>query len=316
MANRTITAMFSTRAEADRAAGALRSDLGLAPASVSVLAGDSNGTATSSTQTQSYEDRGFWSSLKNLFVPDEDRYAYAEGLSRGNFLVSASLDDAMATRAMDILEQHGAVDLDAHEQSWKQSGWQGHPGATTGATAGGVAAATPGSTKPTMTTADSDMAMTGRATAGTIAAGGDQTIQLAEETLRVGKRDVSHGSVRVRSYIVETPVSEQVTLRDEHVSVEHRAVDRAVTAADADPFRERTIEATETDEEAVVGKDVRIREELVLHKDVEQRTETVTDKVRRTEVEVEGDNAAARTTGTTAANVAATPATEPTRKPV
>ncbi len=303
--------MFSTRAEADRAADALRSDLNLSASTVNVVAGENTGAATGTTQTQSYEDRGFWSSLKNLFVPDEDRYAYAEGLSRGNFLVTASLDDAMASRAMDILEHHGAVDLDAQEHSWRQSGWQGYTGVAAGGVAGTMATST--AAKPTMTTATSDTAMAGRAT-GATGATGDQSIQLAEEQLRVGKRDVSHGRVRIRSYVVETPVSEQVTLRDEHVSVDRRAVDRPVTGTDADIFRERTIEATETDEEAVIAKDVRIREEVVLRKDVEQRTETVTDKVRRTEIEVEGDHSAARTATTT--DTTAVPGTEPVRKPI
>ena len=41
----------------------------------------------------------------------------------------------------------------------------------------------------------------------------------------MGKREVSGGRVRVRSYVVETPVQEQVNLRQEHVSVERRPVD-------------------------------------------------------------------------------------------
>jgi hypothetical protein len=45
-----------------------------------------------------------------------------------------------------------------------------------------------------------------------------------EEELRVGKRDVSHGRVRVRSYVVETPVSEDVSLREENVTVQRRSV--------------------------------------------------------------------------------------------
>ena len=333
MANQTITAMFPTRAEADRAAEALRTDLKLAPGAVSVLSDEASGstgvtTTDAGVQSGSYEDRGFWSSLKNLFVPDEDRYAYAEGLSRGNFLVSASVDATIATHAMDILEQHGAVDLDAQERTWKESGWQSHAGGTYAADGGIVPPAPipPAETKPMMSTASNDMAMAGRVPAdGTamtditttpqaamttstgVSHAGDQVIPLVEETLTVGKRDVSHGRVRVRSYVVETPVSEQVTLRDEHVSIERRPVDRAVTAADADVFRERSIEATQTDEEAVVAKNVRVREEVVLHKDVEERTETITDKVRHTEVEIDGDHAS---TGTTK------PSADPLRKPI
>ena len=54
-------------------------------------------------------------------------------------------------------------------------------------------------------------------------------------------------------------------------------------------FRERTIEAEERAEEAVVAKEARVHEELVLKKDVDQRTQTVSDKVRRTEVEIEDE---------------------------
>jgi len=94
----------------------------------------------------------------------------------------------------------------------------------------------------------------------------------------------TEGRVRIRSYVVETPVSEIVQIRYERVDVERRPVDRPRTSADADPFREREIEATETCEEVVVSKDARVREELVMHKSVHDRDETVSDTVRRTEV--------------------------------
>jgi stress response protein YsnF len=54
-------------------------------------------------------------------------------------------------------------------------------------------------------------------------------------------------------------------------------------------FQDRTIEATETSEEAVIAKEARVTEEVVISKDTEQRTETVHDTVRRTEVEVDRD---------------------------
>ena len=43
-------------------------------------------------------------------------------------------------------------------------------------------------------------------------------------------------------------------------------------------------------EEAVVDKTARVREEVAVGKTVEERTETIRDKVRRTEVEVEGED--------------------------
>ena len=64
-------------------------------------------------------------------------------------------------------------------------------------------------------------------------------------------------------------------------------------------FQDRTIEVEEKSEEAVISKDARVKEELVVKKDVEQRTETVSDTVRRTEVEVEDDRGRTAGTGTT-----------------
>ena len=117
--------------------------------------------------------------------------------------------------------------------------------------------------------------------------GREETITTAEEEIKVGKREVSQGGKRIRTYVSETPVEKEVTLRDETVKVERHDVDRAVSDADGDLFQERTIEMTETNEEAVVSKEARITGEVVVEKDVTEHTETVKDTVRRTEVEVE-----------------------------
>ena len=124
----------------------------------------------------------------------------------------------------------------------------------------------------------------------------DDVIQAAEEELRVGKREVGGGSVRVRSYVTERPVEEQVELRQERVTIERRPVDREVAPGDA-AFQERTIEAVERGEEAVVSKTARVTEEIGLRKDVERETETVRDTVRKQEVEVEDDRGTRKATG-------------------
>jgi uncharacterized protein (TIGR02271 family) len=133
------------------------------------------------------------------------------------------------------------------------------------------------------------------ATDRTTRAGSDteQVIPVTEEQLHVGKRAVERGGVRVHTRIVETPVEEQVRLRDETVQVERRVVDRP--AGDVgNAFQERTIEVRETDEEAVVAKTARVTEEVVVRKDVEERAQTVSDTVRRTEVEVEDNRSGNR----------------------
>ncbi len=99
---------------------------------------------------------------------------------------------------------------------------------------------------------------------------------------------VVRGGARVRSYVTEIPVHEQVRLRDEKINVERRAVDRPLTDAD-DAFRERTIDVTATGEEAVVGKTARVVEEVIVSKTVGERVQDIDDTVRRTEVEVDED---------------------------
>jgi len=118
----------------------------------------------------------------------------------------------------------------------------------------------------------------------------DQTdvIPVVEEEIQVGKRDVSHGLVRVRSYVVEEPVQENVNLTEEHVTIERRPGDRRATAADLAMMQNRTIDVEEHGEEVVVAKNARVKE-LVVGKTVENRTETVNDTVRKTRTEVEDE---------------------------
>jgi uncharacterized protein (TIGR02271 family) len=320
---RTITGLFDSQADAQAVVDHLRAHDGIRADRISIHGGTGTGTQT--------EDNGFWASLRDLFIPDEDRYAYSEGIRRGGYVVSAEVDDGLVEHALDVFEEHGAVDLDSREAEWRSAGWAGYQGGAGGTdgsagtgipmnTSAAVGAATMGGTSTpavggAASVAGTSSSMAGgtaaMGTTGSTASGGvnavatgaittgastnEERIPIVEEQLRVGKREADRGRVRVRSYIVETPVSESVTLRDEHVQVERRSVDLPLSAAD-DPFRERVIEAVEHAEEAVVSKEARVTEELVIRKETGERTETVSDTVRHTEVEVEDDRVAGRTT--------------------
>lgn len=252
-----VTAFFDSRSEAESAVERLTSD-GIPRSEIQMIEGnEAPGTATGSAG----EDKGFLASLADLFLPREDHHSYAEGLNRGGYLVSVGVTSENHRQVLDILDDQGAVNMDEREESWHAEGWSGHQpdSATTGA------AAPRGDTEQV-----------------------DGTIDVMEENVRVGKRQVEQGHVRVRSHVVETPVEEQVSLRDETIHVTRTPVDRVVTDGD-DVFADRTLEATEVDEEAVVSKETRITEEITLDKDAEDRTETVRDKVRHTEVEVEDE---------------------------
>ena len=118
-------------------------------------------------------------------------------------------------------------------------------------------------------------------------AGKEYHVPVVEEEIRIGKRTVERGGVRVETHVEEKPVEETVTLREERVTVDRNPVDRPATEEDIDAATRGTIEVTERNEEPVVDKRARVVEEVVVSKEVDERTETVRDKVRRTEVEVE-----------------------------
>jgi len=113
------------------------------------------------------------------------------------------------------------------------------------------------------------------------------SLPVIEEEVRVGKREIETGGVRLRSRIVQRPVQESVRLRQEQVTVERTPVDRAATDAEFDTFREGTIEMKEYAEIPVVSKEARVVEEVSLRKTVDERDEVINETVRNTEVDVE-----------------------------
>jgi hypothetical protein len=50
-------------------------------------------------------------------------HAFGEGLRRGHFLLTAKVDDLNETRAAEILDASGPVDLDKAQQAWRNEGW-------------------------------------------------------------------------------------------------------------------------------------------------------------------------------------------------
>jgi uncharacterized protein (TIGR02271 family) len=199
--------------------------------------------------------RGFFASL---FGSDEESPGhYSEAVRRGSVVLTVEVanDDEIA-RATPILEQAGAIDVDERIERWRAAGYTGYDEQA----------------KP----------LTGEEIARD-----RETLQVIQEELKVGKRAVQRGAVRVHRRITETPVQEQVTLNEERAVVERRPVDRPATSADLAAFKEGEMEIRETSEEPVVSKTARVVEEVEVGKEATQRTETVNDTVRRTDVDVE-----------------------------
>jgi uncharacterized protein (TIGR02271 family) len=216
-----------------------------------------------------------WTAVKSHAVPDEDAHLYAEGLRRGHSLLVIQAAAGEHDRVMEVLGRFNPIDIDDHATQWRNSGWSGvHPGKQA------WDVRRQGSTT---------------ATAGPSAGTQDQVVPVYEEQLKVGKRVVEQGHVRVRVYTVEQPVREGVTLREERVAVERRPVDRPAAGMPGEAFQERTVDVTTHREEPVISKEARVKEEVVVRKEADQRTETVQDSVRHTEVDVEDDRAKAST---------------------
>jgi uncharacterized protein (TIGR02271 family) len=222
-----------------------------------------------------------------LGIPEESAHVYAESVRRGNVLVAAQVADNRVEEATRIMEREGLIDIEREADSWRSSGWSrfDHDNDMSDRT---IADRTTVSNTMTNTTPRSNR----------VTDINDETIEVVEEDLQVGKRAVETGGVRVTSHMREVPVEEEVRLREEHVQVERRPVNRPATAADMNAFRDQTIEVTETNEEAVIAKEARVVEEIHVRKDVDERVEKVRDTVRRTEVDVEPMATGTRTTYT------------------
>ena len=243
---------------------------------------------------------GLLGSLTGAGVSEADAQTYQEGVNSGGTLVTVRADDAQAAHVERMMGMTTGYADTATTGALGAAGTAGLAGggyessagrdAAMGADATGMGTMGTGTTAPVGTTAPMGTNMpkpsgpTSMASDTTTMSSPD-TIKVMKEDLVVGKREVEAGGMRVTSHVVETPVQEQVTLHEEHVSIERRPMNERVSSADA--FRDQTIEARGTAEEAVVGKDVRVVEEIGLRKEAADRTETVRDSVRETKVDVE-----------------------------
>ena len=228
---------------------------------------------------------GFWSRLFGG-EPEYDSGVYDRSLASGSAVLTVKAMDAHVATALQILESHHPVDIDERVAAFGQTSMAttddlvGAAGTTGMASTVGVSRSTamPGAGMA------APMAPVGQVGMRTADEGG--MIQLAEESLAVGKRLINRGGTRIRRYVVETPVEESVSLHSEKVTLERRPVTDGRPVTDAN-FGETVIEMTETAEEAVVAKTARVVEEVGLRKEASDRVETIRDTIRKEEVEIE-----------------------------
>lgn len=126
--SRIVTALFDNRADAEEAVAAL-SRAGISRNNIRLTPGSQSGDPHTSRPTGAprHEEKGFWETLQDLFLPEEDRHTYAEGLRRGGYLVAVSqVSTADHPRVLDILDKEGTVNLDERSATWRAEGWRGY----------------------------------------------------------------------------------------------------------------------------------------------------------------------------------------------
>lgn len=289
----TVIGVYDSYAQAQNAMNDLLS-AGFPPNDVQLnpdTESESAGIASDSAR-ESDEGSGIGHFFRSLFGMEEHREhadVYSEAVRRGSCVLTAhAASDEQRNLAADIMNRYDPIDIDERTTQWKSEGWTSYNEAAPRYSAGdaekerGLYAQGTQSTASTQAQPDN----TARAR------GAEETrIPIVEEELKVGKRTVQRGGVRIYQHMTEKPVHESVPLREEHINVERHAMDKPATEADMAAFKEGTVEMREMAEEPVVSKTARVVEEVVVGKDVSQETANIDDTVRRTEVDVEQMNA-------------------------
>jgi len=202
---------------------------------------------TNISATNTDRDNGTDNFFSSLFSDNDESGKYAEVARHGAVLTVHAQSEEQAKRAAELLDQCGAIDVDKRAEEYRNV--------------------------PQESRADW--------------INSNAAIPVIEEKMEVGKREVETGGVKMRSRIVERPVEEHLRLREEHINVERRAVNRPASEQDFASFKEGETTITEHAEVPIVNKEARVVEEVRLNKETEERNETVRGTVRKTDVEID-----------------------------
>jgi uncharacterized protein (TIGR02271 family) len=250
MAYERIVAFYDRTEKAEEAARALKSS-GFVSSDINVLNEDS-------LSDKDIRDGNFWQRLFGRNVSDQENALYRGTIDSGGAALTLRTPDTEVDRAMKILNVHGPMNLRDRF-------------ASTSTTTSSATATPPTASVPTETRAMDAV---------------EEVVRLAEEQLDIGKRQITTGKSRIRRFVTEKPVQQQVTLHEERCEVARREVTDPSLAKDID-WKDRIIEVVETSEQPVITKTARIAEEVVIRRRGSDRVETVRDTVRRQQLEVE-----------------------------
>lgn len=194
------------------------------------------------------KDENFFSSL---FDDKDESSKYADVSKHGAIVTVHTDSKEQAEKAAQLLDKRGAIDVNERAEQFK-----------------GMS----GDQRGSWINANRDS---------------NNSLNVVEENLQVGKREVETGGVRMRSRIIEKPVEEHLRLREEHVSVERNAVNRPANEADMAAFKDSGIKMVEHAEVPIVNKEARVVEEVKLHKETNMHDETIRETVRKQDVDID-----------------------------
>src|SRR2546423_93370 len=115
------------------------------------------------------------------------------------------------------------------------------------------------------------------------------TVQLREEQLKVGKREVESGGVRLRKVVRTETVNQPVELKREDIVVERVSGTQAALKPQAgcEDFQQQDIYIPLRREEPVIQRESRVREEVRVSKKAETERQNISQQVRKEDVEIQ-----------------------------
>jgi uncharacterized protein (TIGR02271 family) len=255
-----IVTLYDTAEHAEAARHNLKAT-GFPPSEISMIT-----NKTLAGDGERIREPGIWQRLFGRDIALHEAIVYGRTVEAGGTVLTVRVPEEDVAKAMAILNAHQVVDVQSRALERGLVGTSSIPQAAAEPQAAAAHAPPPI----------------------TVAAGAaaDEVLSLAEEQMNVGKRLVQEGTTRIRRFVTETPIEAQVSLHEEHVRVIRRAISDPDFVRNID-WTDKTIEVTETAEEAVITKSAHVAEEVVIRKEATDQVKTLRDKVRRQEVEVE-----------------------------
>lgn len=113
-----------------------------------------------------------------------------------------------------------------------------------------------------------------------------RTVQLKEEQVKIGKREVEAGGIRLHKIVRIETVNQPIELKREEIVIERVPADRASTTGET-RFEEEDIFIPLRREEPVVQKEARVREQVRVGKKTEVEQQQITEQVRKEDLQVD-----------------------------